>query len=156
MDSDSGFQAKDDLYVEVVRLGMPVGFGGIVLAAVMAAMMSTPSGALIHGIVYALTTAYGILAGGLLVAVLGGPVRKGATRAAAPTAIGIGIVATLSTMYAVGDILVDEPAHLGPTTATVGFVAVGLPTPRIPVSALSVWEARTAGQTKAVSPSVSG
>lgn len=63
------------------------------------------------------------------------------------------IISPLTIAY---DILADEPAHIGPTTATVVFVAVGLPTPRTPVSVLSVWEARTAGQTKTVPQPVSG
>lgn len=43
----NGIQAKDDVYAEVADKILPVGIGGIVLAAAVAAMMSTASGALI-------------------------------------------------------------------------------------------------------------
>lgn len=42
-----GIKAKDDVYAEVANRILPVGVGGLVLAAAVAAMMSTASGALI-------------------------------------------------------------------------------------------------------------
>ena len=43
----SGIKAKDDVYAEVADKILPIGIGGLVLAAAVAAMMSTASGALI-------------------------------------------------------------------------------------------------------------
>lgn len=42
-----GIKAKDDVYAEVADKILPIGIGGLVLAAAVAAMMSTASGALI-------------------------------------------------------------------------------------------------------------
>lgn len=42
-----GIKAKDDVYAEVADKILPIGVGGLVLAAAVAAMMSTASGALI-------------------------------------------------------------------------------------------------------------
>jgi len=42
-----GIEAKDDVYADVALRVLPVGLGGLVLAAAVAAMMSTASGALI-------------------------------------------------------------------------------------------------------------
>ncbi|WP_406269177.1 sodium:solute symporter [Nocardia sp. NBC_00881] len=206
-----GIEAKDDVYAEVAQHSVPVGLSGIVLAAAVAAMMSTSSGALIatatvarqdvapmltritgrpkreldtatteadlrgnrwyviaigvvcvvlaaliHDIVSALTIAYDILVGGLLVPILGGLAWKRATGAAAMAAMGVGIVATLSTMYTVGDALANEPVYVGLASAAVVFVGVSLVTPQTPASVLSVWDARTMGKDEAVSQPIGG
>ena len=144
---------KDDVYAEVATDLLPVGIGGLVLAAAVAAMMSTASGALIAAatvaradvlpfvagwfgktvntddtdnpehdvkadrmwvlglgivaiviaiilkdVVAALTIAYDILVGGLLVAILGGLVWKRGTGVAAVASMAVGTVVTLGTM----------------------------------------------------------
>ena len=64
--------------------------------------------------VAALTVAYDILVGGLLVPILGGLVWRRGTNAGALAAMGVGTVATLATMVIVGDIYANEPIYVGP------------------------------------------
>ena len=144
---------KDVVYAEVATNLLPIGIGGLVLAAAVAAMMSTASGALIAAatvaradvlpfvagwfgksintddtdnpehdvkanrmwvlglgvvaiviaiitkdVVAALTIAYDILVGGLLVAILGGLLWKRGTGVAAAASMAVGSVITLGTM----------------------------------------------------------
>ncbi|KWX61943.1 sodium:solute symporter, partial [Mycobacterium sp. NAZ190054] len=150
-------KVSDDVYAQIAETILPVGISGLVLAAAVAAMMSTASGALIatatvartdvkplllrltgrpvpseesdaerdvhsdrmyvvvlgiaviviaallNDVVAALTIAYDILVGGLLVAILGGFVWKRATGAGALWSMGVGTVVTLGTMAVVGD-----------------------------------------------------
>src|SRR6478609_1571843 len=159
-------EAKDDVYAQIAESILPVGISGIVLAAAVAAMMSTASGALIatatvaktdvkplllrvigrdtaeeenaerdvhsdrlyvvvlgiaviviaallNDVVAALTVAYDILVGGLLVPILGGFVWKRATGAGALWSMGVGTVATLGTMAIMGNVLANEPIYFG-------------------------------------------
>ncbi|WP_406229285.1 sodium:solute symporter [Nocardia sp. NBC_01009] len=196
-----GIAAKDDVYAEIAQQSLPVGLSGIVLAAAVAAMMSTSSGALlatatvarrdilptfsriagrgrkereaatgdseldgsrryviaigavavvlavlIHDIVSALTIAYDILVGGLLVPILGGLVWTRATGLGAIAAMAAGTVATVSTFSVMGDVLANEPVYIGLSSASVVFVVVSLLTPPTPVSTRAAWLARSRGQ----------
>lgn len=113
---------KDDVYAEVADKILPVGIGGLVLAAAVAvaAMVSTASGALIAAatvarndvvpmitgkakaggdiVVASLTIAYDILVGGLLIAILGGFVWKRGNGQGAAASMIVGTVVTLGTM----------------------------------------------------------
>ena len=166
----------NDVYAEVAQNLLPVGIGGLVLAAAVAAMMSTASGALIAAatvaradvlpfvaswfgkdvntddtdnpehdvranriwvlslgivaiviaivtkdVVAALTIAYDILVGGLLVAILGGLVWKRGTGIAAAASMAVGSVVTLGTMIVLevnakaplDGIYANEPIYYG-------------------------------------------
>ncbi|NMN95577.1 sodium:solute symporter [Antrihabitans stalactiti] len=193
--------AKDDVYADVALHVLPVGLSGIVLAAAVAAMMSTASGALIatatvarqdvlpllaqmvgrkrpeldtgnpehdvrgnrlfviaiglvsivlaaliNDIVSALTIAYDILVGGLLVPIIGGLFWKRATGAGAMAAMAVGTVGTLATMWYVGDVLANEPVYVGLIAALIAFVAVSLVTPRTPANIMAIWIARSSGK----------
>ena len=150
-------EASDDVYAQIAESILPVGISGLVLAAAVAAMMSTASGALIatatvtrtdvkpllqrlfgrtpdserevddvhsdrryvvvlgivviviaallNDVVAALTIAYDILVGGLLVSILGGFLWKRATGTGALWSMAVGTVVTLGTMAIVGDVL---------------------------------------------------
>ncbi|MFT3797706.1 sodium:solute symporter [Microbacterium sp.] len=199
-------EAKDDAYAAIAEKVLPVGLSGIVLAAAVAAMMSTASGALIacatvtradvvpflsrllkrseadgaeggnpehemranriyvvaigvlatviamalSDVVTALTIAYDILVGGLLVPILGGFVWKRATGAGALAAMGAGTLATLVTM-AFTDVLANEPIYVGLGASLAVYIAVSLMTPRTPVAVLEIWDGRLAGTTVAES-----
>ncbi len=67
--------------------------------------------ALLNDVVAALTIAYDILVGGLLVAILGGFLWKRATGAGALWSMAVGTVVTLGTMVIVGDVLANEPIY---------------------------------------------
>ncbi len=69
--------------------------------------------ALLNDVVGALTLAYDILVGGLLVAILGGFLWKRATGAGALASMAVGTVVTLGTMAVVGDVLANEPIYYG-------------------------------------------
>ncbi|MEV6426598.1 sodium:solute symporter [Nocardia sp. NPDC051463] len=195
-----GIGAKDDVYAAIAQHTLPVGLSGIVLAAAVAAMMSTSSGALlatatvarrdilptlvlvtrrgaserqdvapnseldgsrryviaigavavvlavlIRDIVSALTIAYDILVGGLLVPILGGLVWKRATGVAAVAAMAVGTVATVATFFVTGDILANAPVYIGLSSATATFVAVSLMTPATPAHVTAAWVARSRG-----------
>ncbi|MGE0217496.1 sodium:solute symporter [Mycolicibacterium sp.] len=200
-------EVKDDVYAQIAETILPVGISGLVLAAAVAAMMSTASGALIatatvartdvkplllrlagrpaehegggHGdgghddvhsnrmyvvalgiaviviaallndVVAALTIAYDILVGGLLVAILGGFVWKRATGAGALWSMGVGTVVTLGTMFIVGDVLANEPIYYGLAASLIAYVVVSLATPRTAPQVLQVWDDRLAGRDEA-------
>ena len=192
-------KAKDDVYAQIAETILPVGISGIVLAAAVAAMMSTASGALIatatvaktdvkplllrligrdapqeqdaerdvhsdrlyvvvlgiaviviaallNDVVAALTIAYDILVGGLLVAILGGFLWKRATGAGALWSMGVGTVVTLGTLFVVGDVLANEPIYYGLAASLVVYVVASLLTPRTPANVLQVWDDRLAGR----------
>jgi solute:Na+ symporter, SSS family len=193
-------EAKDDVYAQIAESILPVGISGIVLAAAVAAMMSTASGALIatatvartdvkplllrligrtdtdesvdaerdvhsdrlyvvvlgiaviivaallNDVVAALTVAYDILVGGLLVAILGGFVWKRATGTGALWSMAVGTVVTLGTMIVVGDVLANEPIYYGLGASLIAYVVGSLLTPRTPAEVLAVWDDRLAGR----------
>lgn len=195
-------EASDDVYAQIAESILPVGISGIVLAAAVAAMMSTASGALIatatvaktdvkpllyrligrggdveaadsapdserdvhsdrmyvvvlgivviviaallNDVVAALTIAYDILVGGLLVAILGGFVWKRATGLGALWSMGAGTVFTLGTMPVYG-VLANEPVYFGLGASLIVYVVVSLLTPRTAPEVLAEWDGRLAG-----------
>ncbi|KRE27405.1 sodium:solute symporter [Mycobacterium sp. Soil538] len=201
-------EAKDDVYAQIAESILPVGISGLVLAAAVAAMMSTASGALIatatvartdvkpllqrmigrtpddentervrggrsdgrddvhsdrlyvvvlgivviviaallNDVVAALTIAYDILVGGLLVAILGGFLWKRATGTGALWSMAVGTVVTLGTMVIVGDVLANEPIYYGLAASLVVYVVASLATPRTSPEVLDEWDARLAGR----------
>lgn len=200
----SNVDAQDDVYAAIAETVLPAGLSGIVLAAAVAAMMSTASGALIASatvtradvvpfvvrlfgrkgsagggnpehdvranriyvvvlgvlatiiamllddVVSALTIAYDILVGGLLVPILGGFLWKRATGTGALAAMGVGTAATLITM-AFTDVLANEPIYVGLASSLLVYVVVSLVTPRTPASVLDIWTGRLAGTAEAES-----
>ncbi|WP_226359561.1 sodium:solute symporter [Pseudonocardia sp. ICBG1142] len=97
---------------------------------------------LLRDVVAALTLAYGILVGGLLVPVLGGLLWRRATRAGALAAMGTGTVVTLATMLALGDLYANEPVFAGLGTGLVAFVVVSLATRPVEADVRAGWDAR--------------
>jgi SSS family solute:Na+ symporter len=200
---------KDVVYAEVATHVLPLVIGGLVLAAAVAAMMSTASGALIAAatvartdvvpfvaswfgrkvtvehdrnpeedvrenrwwvlglgvaaiiiailvkdVVAALTIAYDILVGGLLVAILGGLVWKRGTGLGAAVSMGVGTVVTLGTMtwleihaaVPLDGIYANEPIYYGLIASAVSYIAVSLLTPRTDDGVMLAWERRVAGR----------
>lgn len=179
----------NEAFVAVTERALPVGLTGLVLAAALAAIMSTASGALIatatvashdivgavrgkppvsedgevgsnrwwvlgfgvvviaiasvlQDVVAALTVAYDILVGGLLVPVLGGLLWRRATGRGALAAIAAGTVATLGTMITLGDVYANEPVYFGLGSALVAFVVVSLLTRPTSSDVLGAWDRR--------------
>jgi solute:Na+ symporter, SSS family len=201
-------EVKDDVYADVAMNILPIGVGGIVLAAAVAAMMSTASGTLIaaatvakadvvpfvrswfgkpahHGhldtpehdvqgsrwyvlglgvvaivlailvqdVVAALTIAYDILVGGLLIAIIGGLVWKRGTGLGAAASMAAGTVVTLTTMIVLevnaknqyDGIYANEPIYYGLIAALVAYVAVSLLSRPTDPETMGAWNRRVAG-----------
>lgn len=102
---------------------------------------------LLQDVVAALTLAYGILVGGLLVPILGGLVWRRATRSGALAAMAVGTVATIGTMLLLGDLYANEPVFAGVGTGLVAFVVVSLLTRPTGDDVRAEWDRRTVGAT---------
>ncbi|WP_215455630.1 sodium:solute symporter [Streptomyces sp. ATCC 21386] len=183
----------DDAFATVVKEELPLGVRGLVLAAALAAVMSTSSGALIacatvanndiwsrlrgrstdgdhdevrgnrafilvmglavigtaialNNVVEALTVAYNLLVGGLLVPILGGLLWRRGTAQGALASVLVGGLAVVGLMASYG-ILANEPVYYGLLSSLVAYVAVSLATPATDAAVLDAWRERLAGRT---------
>lgn len=200
---------KDVVYAEVAIQLLPVAVGGLVLAAAVAAMMSTASGALIAAatvartdvtpfvaswfgkdlkvnsnenpehdvranrlwvlllgivtislaiavsdVVAALTIAYDILVGGLLVAILGGLLWKRGNGIGAAASMAAGTLVTLGTMITLeiqaknrfDGVYANEPIYFGLVASLLVYVAVSLLTRPTERHVIDHWNDRIAGR----------
>ena len=80
----------------------------------------------LQDVVAALTVAYDILVGGLLVPILGGLIWRRGTNVGAVAAMAVGTVATLATMFVLGDIYANEPIYVGLASGLVVYVVGSL------------------------------
>ncbi|ANS65413.1 sodium:solute symporter [Streptomyces lincolnensis] len=183
----------DDAFATIVKDELPMGVRGLVLAAALAAVMSTSSGALIacatvanndiwsrlrgrtgaggdhdevrgnrafilimglavigtaialNNVVEALTVAYNLLVGGLLVPILGGLLWKRGTAQGALAAVTVGGLAVIGLMAGYG-ILANEPVYYGLLSSLAVYVAVSLATPATDAAVLAAWRERLAGR----------
>ncbi|REE05180.1 sodium:solute symporter [Citricoccus muralis] len=214
-------EVRDDVFATVASQLLPVGLGGMALAAAVAAMMSTASGALIAAatvaradvvplvrgllerrrtrrldaaaahaqaeadaaeakdfeedvdtnrwwvlglglfvlalaiavpdVVAALTIAYDILVGGLLVAILGGLVWPRGTGAGAAWSMAAGTLGTLATMITLevqaeerfAGVYANEPIYVGLAASVLVYTVVSLLTTPTHPSVLAAWRRRT-------------
>ncbi|XIE78623.1 sodium:solute symporter [Streptomyces sp. SBR177] len=191
--------SADDAFATIVKDELPIGVRGLVLAAALAAVMSTSSGALIacatvanndiwsrlrgavaprgevagggehdevkgnrvfilimgvavigiaialNDVVQALTVAYNLLVGGLLVPILGGLLWRRGTVQGALAAVGVGGLAVIGLMWTYG-ILANEPVYYGLLASLAAYVIVSLATRPTDAAVLANWRARLAGQ----------
>ncbi|MEV6764266.1 sodium:solute symporter [Streptomyces sp. NPDC051105] len=184
--------SPDDAFATIVKDELPVGVRGLVLAAALAAVMSTSSGALIacatvanndiwsrirgkarsgdhdevrgnrvfilimgvgvigtaialNNVVEALTVAYNLLVGGLLVPILGGLLWKRGTVQGALAAVTVGGLAVIGLMAGYG-ILANEPVYYGLLSSLAAYVAVSLATRPTDAAVLANWRERLAGR----------
>ncbi|MCX4677104.1 sodium:solute symporter [Streptomyces sp. NBC_01433] len=194
--------SADAAFATIVKDELPVGVRGLVLAAALAAVMSTSSGALIacatvanndiwsrlrgavagggagggggdaeerdevrgnrvfilimgsaviliaialNNVVEALTVAYNLLVGGLLVPILGGLLWRRGTAAGALAAVSVGGVAVIGLMAGYG-ILANEPVLYGLLASFAVYVIVSLATKPTDAAVLSAWRERVAGR----------
>lgn len=96
----------------------------------------------LEDVVAALTVAYGLLVGGLLVAIIGGIVWRRANVQGALASMVVGVCATVGAMIAGGDIYASTPIFLGIGLSLVTFVAVGLAFPAPDEAHLAAWDRR--------------
>jgi SSS family solute:Na+ symporter len=191
--------SADTAFATIVKDELPVGVRGLVLAAALAAVMSTSSGALIacatvanndiwtklrgavrrdgevrggephdevkgnrvfilvmgvavictaialNNVVEALTVAYNLLVGGLLVPILGGLLWKRGTVHGALASVVVGGLAVIGLMATYG-ILANEPVYYGLLSSLVAYVIVSLATPATDPAVLAAWRERLAGR----------
>ncbi|MEU3086717.1 sodium:solute symporter [Streptomyces massasporeus] len=189
--------SPDDAFATIVKDELPVGVRGLVLAAALAAVMSTSSGALIacatvanndiwsrlrglgtapaenaddhdevkgnrlfilvmglavictaiaiDNVVEALTVAYNLLVGGLLVPILGGLVWKRGTVHGALASVAVGGLAVIVLMATYG-ILANEPVYYGLLASLAAYLVVSLATPATDAAVLTAWRGRLAGR----------
>jgi SSS family solute:Na+ symporter len=100
----------------------------------------------LRDVVAALTVAYDILVGGLLVPILGGLVWRRGTNVGAVAAMAVGTVVTLATMIYLGDIYANEPIYFGLASGLVVFVVGSLATDPTDPEVLAEWDRRSRGQ----------
>ncbi|MFD9029755.1 sodium:solute symporter [Streptomyces sp. NPDC059567] len=186
--------SADDAFATIVKDELPMGVRGLVLAAALAAVMSTSSGALIacatvanndiwsrlrglttgggddhdevkgnrlfillmgiaticiaialNDVVQALTVAYNLLVGGLLVPILGGLLWRRGTVQGALAAVTVGGLSVIGLMWTYG-ILANEPVYYGLLASLAAYVIVSLATRPTDAAVLANWRARLAGQ----------
>ncbi|MFE2458007.1 sodium:solute symporter [Streptomyces sp. NPDC059402] len=200
--------SPDDAFATIVKDELPMGVRGLVLAAALAAVMSTSSGALIacatvanndiwsrlrgavrrpegeagdghegghdevrgnrvfilvmgvavilisialNDVVEALTVAYNLLVGGLLVPILGGLLWKRGTAQGALASVAVGGLAVVGLMAAYG-ILANEPVYYGLLASLAVYVAVSLATRPTDEATLTAWRERLAGRAPETRP----
>ncbi|MFE0625880.1 sodium:solute symporter [Streptomyces sp. NPDC058864] len=100
----------------------------------------------LNNVVEALTVAYNLLVGGLLVPILGGLLWKRGTAAGALTSVAVGGLAVVGLMAWKG-ILANEPVYYGLLASLVAYVAVSLATKPTDAAVLAAWRERLAGRT---------
>ncbi|MEU1801634.1 sodium:solute symporter [Streptomyces sp. NPDC019937] len=93
----------------------------------------------------ALTVAYNLLVGGLLVPILGGLVWKRGNLPGALTAMIAGGITVITLMVTEG-LLANEPIYFGLLAALVAYVAVSLATKPTEEAAVDAWRRRVAGE----------
>ena len=104
-------------------------------------------------VVAALTIAYDILVGGLLVAILGGLFWKRGTGIAAAASMAVGSVITLGTMIVLeinaevplDGIYANEPIYYGLIASALVYVVVSLLTKPTDTAVMANWQHRVAG-----------
>ncbi|MEU3185780.1 sodium:solute symporter [Streptomyces sp. NPDC006923] len=185
--------SADDAFATIVKQELPMGVRGLVLAAALAAVMSTSSGALIacatvanndiwarlrgaghragegdevrgnrlfilimgvgviaiaialNNVVEALTVAYNLLVGGLLVPIIGGLLWRRGTVYGALAAVIVGGGAVIGLMAAYG-ILANQPIYYGLLASLAAYLVVSLATEPTDEEVLAAWRRRLAGE----------
>ncbi|MFE1772945.1 sodium:solute symporter [Streptomyces sp. NPDC059008] len=100
----------------------------------------------LNDVVAALTVAYNLLVGGLLVPILGGLLWKRGTAAGALASVAVGGLAVVGLMVSFG-VLANEPISYGLIASLVAYVAVSLATRPTDAAVLAAWRERLAGRT---------
>ncbi|MGY5125847.1 sodium:solute symporter [Streptomyces nigrescens] len=98
----------------------------------------------LNNVVEALTLAYNVLVGGLLVPILGGLLWKRGTAAGALASVAVGGLTVIGLMVSLG-VLANEPIYYGLIASLVAYVAVSLATPPTDAAVLAAWRARLSG-----------
>ncbi|WP_063733370.1 sodium:solute symporter [Streptomyces sp. RTd22] len=115
------------------------------LAIVVLGVTAIVIACLLGDVLAALTVAYNLLVGGLLVPILGGLVWKRGNLPGALAAMIAGGL-TVITLMVVEGLLANEPIYFGLLAALVAYVAVSLATKPTEEAAVDAWRRRVAGE----------
>ncbi|MFD6868876.1 sodium:solute symporter, partial [Streptomyces koyangensis] len=99
----------------------------------------------LNDVVQALTVAYNLLVGGLLIPILGGLLWKRGTVQGALTSVAVGGLTVSALMWHYG-ILADQPIYYGLLASLAAYVVVSLLTPPTDPAVLATWRERLAGR----------
>ncbi|WP_031478573.1 sodium:solute symporter [Streptomyces bicolor] len=99
----------------------------------------------LNNVVEALTVAYNLLVGGLLVPILGGLLWRRGTVQGALASVVVGGVAVI-TLMATHGILANEPVYYGLLSSLAAYIAVSLMTRPTDAAVLAAWRERLAGR----------
>lgn len=182
-------ESADSAFAAITQNALPAGLRGLVLAAALAAIMSTASAGLlasstllledlyerffkreagehlaanrratllvgvavliiaclVNDVIGALTVAYNLLVGGLLVPIIGAFVWRRATGAGALAAIATGGAVVVIFMLKDG-LLADSPIYFGLLASLVAYIVVSLRTTPTSEQQLAAWEQRLEGK----------
>ncbi|MFG2861135.1 sodium:solute symporter [Streptomyces sioyaensis] len=105
----------------------------------------------LNNVVEALTLAYNLLVGGLLVPILGGLLWKRGTAAGALASVAAGGLTVIGLMVSLG-VLANEPIYYGLLASLAAYVAVSLATRPTDQAVLTVWRERLAGRADEPAP----
>lgn len=114
------------------------------LATLVLGVIAIGIAMVVHDVVAALTVAYNVLVGGLLVAILGALFWPRGTRAGAMASMAAGTLTVIVSMIVMG-IGATEVIFYGLGASLVVHVVVSLRTPRTPDDRLTAWSRRLAG-----------
>ncbi|WP_445520776.1 sodium:solute symporter [Streptomyces sp. NEAU-174] len=115
------------------------------LAIAILGVASMVIACLLGDVIEALTVAYNLLVGGLLVPILGGLIwRRGNLPGAMASMIAGG--ATVITFMVADGLLANEPVYYGLLASLVGYVAVSLATKPTEEAVVAAWRRRLAGE----------
>ncbi|WP_158891896.1 sodium:solute symporter [Amycolatopsis anabasis] len=106
---------------------------------------------IVDDVVSALTVAYNVLVGGLLVAILGALFWRRGTRAGALASMSVGSVVVIVSMIFEG-LDANEPIYYGLGASLLAYVVVSLATPRTPDAVLRTWTSRLSGGSEEPNP----
>jgi SSS family solute:Na+ symporter len=106
----------------------------------------------VRGVVEALTIAYDILVGGLMVAIIGGFLWPRGTIKGALASIIAGTALTLGTMFVMKDVFANEPIFFGIVGSLVVYVVVSLMTAPTPAAIRDEWNRRKATKREEAAP----
>ncbi|CAM5740971.1 Sodium:solute symporter OS=Streptomyces alboniger OX=132473 GN=CP975_12435 PE=3 SV=1 [Streptomyces alboniger] len=99
----------------------------------------------LNNVVEALTVAYNLLVGGLLVPILGGLLWKRGTVQGALASVIVGGLAVVGLMASYG-ILANQPVYYGLLSSLAAYLVVSLATPATDAAVLAAWRERLAGR----------
>ncbi|MQA10550.1 MAG: sodium:solute symporter [Pseudonocardiaceae bacterium] len=137
----------NDIWARLRGQARPSGEGevrGNRVATLVLGVLAIGIAVAVDDVVAALTVAYNILVGGLLVAILGALIWKRATRIGAGASMITGSVVVVVTMV-INGLLAEEAIYYGLGASLLAYVVVSLLTTRTEPEILRTWEARLSG-----------